>query len=172
MEERFIIKKESCKKIILDILSTRGEAFETVKHANSFCFLVDDIRYQSKTGYKQMQNAVKELKAKKIIEQNKITGYFQLVPITPINDNTIRSLLDLQALGSPLLLSAQTHTLFLPVQSKNIEFVITLIETTEVNQYIITMVPTYNGIIMYVDSELYLPFKESFKKISGYSISK
>lgn len=163
--EKKVLTEAQCRKKILEILIDTYQTDMKYKIAADFllCLGFDE---DDERGKRKIQRAIKKMKDV-TIRVNPETKNFEYINQASINDASLSKLLSTEVKSHPeLIISSHSHLYFLPLDSKRADYIIALIANTSLALHIITMTPTYNGILIYVKSSNQKSFMEDFIRLN------
>lgn len=171
MEIRLMEKEKltqaQCEEKIIELLLDTNREKDYKKAADFLSYL--GFKENDENGKRMIQRALYELK-KNTIRIDPKTKNFEYINQASINDESLSKLLATEVKTHPeLIISSHSLLYFLPLESKWANYIIALIAKTSLALHIITMTPTYNGILIYVKSSSKDSFMNDFIRINKLS---
>lgn len=162
------LTQAQCGEKILELLIDTNRKDKNYKKAADFLsylgFDENDVN-----GKRMIQRAINKMK-NVTIRINPETKNFEYINQASINDESLSKLLSNEVKSYPeLIISSHSYLYFLPLESKWADYIIALIAKTSLALHIITMIPTYNGILIYVKSSSKDSFMNDFIRINKLS---
>lgn len=164
MAEKKLTQAQCGEKIIELLIDTNQEDKNYKKAADFLSYLGFDEN--DVNGKRMIQRAINKMK-NVTIRINPETKNFEYINQASINDESLSKLLSTVVKSYPeLIISSHSDLYFLPLETKWADHIIALIANTSLALHIITMTPTYNGLLIYVKSSNQNSFMEDFIRLN------
>lgn len=156
------ITQAKCREKIIEALMNAEEDHMVYGSAADFNRYIG-FPVLTRSAMRMIHRALKDLEN---VTVRKIGGNYEYIDKAKINDEPLSKLLSAEIKSPPeLILTSDVNVYFLPVESKWTEHIIALIANTSLSLHIITMTPTYNGILIYVRASYGESFVKHFEEI-------